>query len=148
MLKSLSKLVTQGCQVFIVATVCLLGCGGQQSTGTTTKENNAKNAQKPVSAEALEEVKAFFDRKRLAAGRCFVSAWEKDPKGMGEKSSVYVTVTLRILPQGRIKNARVAESSAQSEMLNRCIIDLVNKWTFPQFESAFDYSYSFSFERF
>ncbi len=146
--------VVRGCGVIaitITALCCIgitVGCGGKQATGQNGAGASKNGGSEPVSAETLEEIKDFFDRKRAVVSKCFVSAWEQDEKAMGGKSTAYVTITLRILTRGRSKGARVVESSAQSEMLNTCVLGLVKQWTLPSVESAFDYSYSFSFAPF
>lgn len=73
-----------------------------------------------------EQIKRVIDAHRDEARACFERALVDQPT-LGGK----VTVRFVIDPDGRVKAATVAQSTARSAALERCLVERVRGWEFP-----------------
>ncbi len=144
----------------LAAALCLLmatACGGgkkeaeepepaanvEDDTGDTEEASDSDEVLIP--AEKFEEVKRFFDHKRQLVSRCFVKAL--DAGEVKETDNADVQVTLTIMPDGSVVNARVTSCTPSSKVLRSCVLGHVKSWKVTTLPKKFDYSYTFGMGR-
>ncbi len=98
-----------------------------------------------LPAEKLDEVAAFFDRKRSIVARCWADALEAE--AVPAEAEGTITVNMIISPAGQPQKVTVAGAEPRSEMLENCVLERVRSWTITELPRPLEYSYTFGFER-
>jgi hypothetical protein len=102
------------------------GCGGSQDEADEPGTPRQTEQQlKLITEEQYEEINATFDRKNAAVSRCYSA----DPGASDKKG--HITIRLTIKPDGSTSTVAVSETSFKSKKVPNCVMQLVEKWTFP-----------------
>lgn len=96
-----------------------------------------------ISAQDLDTVTLYFERKNTVVSRCFTDAM--DAGEAGEARELYLTVTVRVEPGGKATNIRFSDATVRSQSLAACVRDHIEKWTLPEVTQPFDYSHRYGF---
>ena len=130
---------------FAVAFVAA-ACGGSDGPGAEEPAPPSEESDRVamVPEHRWVEIQHLFDRRRAMVSRCFSTAI--DAGELTDDDRGYVTIMLQIDEQGRAQNARVEESTLDSQHLHGCILDHVRKWEFGSLPRTIEYSYSYQFE--
>jgi hypothetical protein len=129
-----------------LATSCGGGARGSAGPGTPSEssEDGVITDSKLISAEDLDAVSTYFERKRNVISRCFTDAM--DSGEVEEKvREMYLTVTVTVYPGGKARNARFSDASTRSESVESCVRERIDSWTLPSVKQAFDYSHRYGF---
>ncbi len=125
-------------------------CGGKgQGTAppTAPAEGDGETAgngdRNLISAQDLDTVTLFFERKNTVVSRCFTDVM--DSGEVGETRELYLTVTVKVLPGGKATNIRFSDATVRSQSLAACVRDHIQKWTLPEVTQPFDYSHRYGF---
>jgi hypothetical protein len=127
----------------------LAACGGKSQgaaepvTPSGEAEDEGEGESKLIPDEDLEAVTLYFDRKRTVVSRCFTDAM--DAGETGDAKEFFITVTVKVFPNGKAKNVRFSDATVRSERVESCVRDHIEKWTLPQVKQPFDYSHRYGF---
>jgi hypothetical protein len=151
-MKPRSKRVTRALATLLLAAsfLALAACGGK-SQGTTQPAGPAdgdgeaadSGDSKLISAQDLDAVTLYFERKNTVVSRCFTDAM--DAGEAGDAKELYLTVTVKVLPGGKATNIRFSDATVRSQSLAACVRDLIEKWALPEVTQPFDYSHRYGF---
>lgn len=127
------------------------GCGGADKPAPAAPETENEAEAKAegsgsalISAEDLEAVSLYFERKRTVVSRCFSDAMDarEVPEGVRE---LYLTVTVTVHPDGKARDARFSDATVKSETIESCVREHIGKWTLPEVSQSFEYSHRYGF---
>jgi hypothetical protein len=152
-MKPRSKRVTRALATILLAAslVALVAACGGKSQGTTRPAGPAdgdgeaadSGDSKLISAQDLDAVTLYFERKNTVVSRCFTDAM--DAGEAGDAKELYLTVTVKVLPGGKATNIRFSDATVRSQSLAACVRDHIEKWTLPEVTQPFDYSHRYGF---
>jgi hypothetical protein len=144
----MTRLIAAGA-VALCAGLLLSGCGGadQRAPAAPVSENgegddNGDSAL--ISAEDLDAVSLYFERKRTVISRCFSDAMETD-EVPEDVRALYLTVTVTVHPDGKARDLRFSDATVRSEGIESCVRDHIGKWTLPEVAQPFEYSHRYGF---
>jgi TonB family protein len=135
------------CAVLVVA-----ACGSKSKTDSTTPPGGGEDAEVEtedrrgddmVDPEIYEDVTNAFRRKGAAVSRCWSDAVAAGK--ISKKQGGRVMLSLTILPDGKTKDVKIAESTLKSEPVEACVVGLVSGWEVPAPGSTMQFSFSYQF---
>ncbi|WP_428263856.1 hypothetical protein [Haliangium sp.] len=99
-----------------------------------------------IPPEEYDRVHLYFERKRNVITRCFTDAIEA-----GEIPSnavkAFLSVTVTVVPGGKVTNINFTETAAGSALLERCARGHIESWVLPEVSQSFDYSHRYGFSK-
>jgi len=140
-------------RIVLAAAIALAACGGGEkkvegpdSVDDADDGDEGMDEGEMVSQEVLDGIKRVFERKVTVVGRC----WEKavDAGDLQKNDKVILTVNTTIQPSGSPTDTTIIKSSAASETLKSCVVNMVSSWTFPQPPKSLPFSHIYRFEEF
>ena len=97
-----------------------------------------------VPPEKMDAIRIDLDRKRTAASRCLVDAVEA---GKADKSAHgMVTLEFVVTTSGKPRDVKVAKSTLKAQMVEDCVVALVEGMQFDTLPRDLEWSYTFAFE--
>jgi hypothetical protein len=132
----------------LCAGLLLSACGGadQRAPAAPVSENddddNGDSAL--ISAEDLDAVSLYFERKRTVISRCFNVAMDTG-EVPDDVRALYLTVTVTVQPGGKASNLRFSDATVPSKDIEACVRDHIGKWTLPEVAQPFEYSHRYGF---
>jgi hypothetical protein len=150
-MKPRSTRVTRALATILLAASFLAvvaACGGKSQgparpAAPADGDGEAAGDSNLISAQDLDTVTLYFERKNTVVSRCFTDAM--DSGEAGDAKELYLTVTVKVLPGGKATNIRFSDATVRSQSLAACVRDHIEKWTLPEVSQPFDYSHRYGF---
>jgi hypothetical protein len=127
-----------------------MGCASQApaertATGEPSAEEMAATAaaQGAISPEKLEEIDQFFHRKM---GQVQYRCYSQETERTGKKAEGMLCLALTVQPGGKASEVRVTHSSLKSPGIERCVLDEMKAWEWPEVPSPAPYTGSINFK--
>jgi hypothetical protein len=145
----MTRLIAAGA-VALCAGLLLSGCGGAEAPAPAAPvsengdEGDEKGASALISAEDLEAVSLYFERKRTVISRCFNDAMDSG-EVPDDVRALYLTVTVTVHPGGKARDVRFSDATVPSAGIEACVRDHIDRWTLPDVAQAFEYSHRYGF---
>ena len=145
----MTRLMVAGA-VALCAGLLVSGCGGgdRRAPAAPVSENGGEGGEEGasalISAEDLDAVSLYFERKRTVISRCFNDAMDAG-EVPDDVRSLYLTVTVTVHPDGKARDVRFSDATVRSERIEGCVRDHIGKWTLPEGAQAFEYSHRYGF---
>lgn len=136
--------------VALCAGLLASGCGGPEKRGPAEpvseegEDEGSGEGSTLISDEDLETVRLYFERKSTVISRCFADAMDTGDVG-DEAREMFLTVTVTVYPDGKIRNVRFSDATVRSDDIESCVREHIDKWTLPQIQQTFEYSHRYGF---
>lgn len=116
--------------------VCLIGfllagCAGEQQERRKEDRTTpvASSSAPTVTAEQNDGIDALFRRKAPALQRCWQEEYQRS---QNRKLEGDITLQMLISRAGKAGQIKVASSTIGVEAVDRCVVDEVATWVFPE----------------
>src|SRR5262245_57834943 len=128
-------------QWMVVLAACIVGCAtdGQETRtapAAPTQKEYAQAQGDGVTQEQQEAIDTMFRRKAQELQSCWQDEYERTKNCKLEGN---VTVGLTVMPRGKAQNVRILESSMKSPDLEKCVVQTVSTWGFPEVNAPCPY---------